>query len=71
MKTRRLASAVLVLALSVGGLQAAEAPKAPPLDLKGTRILVSAGYWGGMAGMPALKKLTDAGRRSGFVRGRT
>jgi hypothetical protein len=53
------------VATLMGGL-AAESPKAPPLDLKGTRILVSAGYWAGMVGMPALKKLTDAGAQVGF-----
>ena len=51
---------------SMNSLRAADAPKSPPLDLKGTRILVCAGYWAGMTGMPAIRKLTDAGAEVGF-----
>lgn len=36
------------------------------LDLKGARILICAGYYAGMDGMPALKRLTDAGAEVRF-----
>ena len=36
------------------------AGEAPPLNLKGTRILVCAGYWD-LMNIPAVRKLTAAG----------
>ena len=47
---------------------AADATKSPPLDLKGTRILVCAGYFLDMTGIPCLRKLTDAGAEVRHIR---
>lgn len=52
---------LLFLALGLNALRAADAPKRPPLDLKGVRILVCAGYWADMTGIPCLLKLSAAG----------
>ncbi len=63
-QVKRISRLFLSLALfTVTGITsyAADATKSPPLDLKGARILVCAGYWADMTGIPCLRKLTDAG----------
>lgn len=61
MRIAKLVAALLVLnSFTVGGLPAAEAPKPPPLDLKGVRIMVCAGYFD-LMNIPAVRKLATAG----------
>ncbi|MBU4365894.1 MAG: hypothetical protein L6437_10230 [Kiritimatiellae bacterium] len=61
MRITKLAAIVLVLSVAAAGwLHAAEAPKPPPLDLKGVRILVCAGYFD-LMNIPAVRKLASAG----------